>query len=151
MLVVFCGVFFAMSSSIFATPALASDDKPCAYKDTGFCYEWAGTPPSLGCYIECVLPTVWTMVTYIFAAIAIILVIVLIYKTVTAYGSGNAQSLQELPMKWAYVLILALLAIGVGGTILNILLPWLGFPGVDDWIEVFQAFLDNWLKPEPIF
>jgi hypothetical protein len=106
------------------------------------CYDYENAT-SVGAYLECMLPSLWTATSLAFAGIALILIIYLVFKTVTAYGGANAQSLQEMPMKWAYLLLFVLLAIGVGGTIINIVLPWLGFPGMLYWTGAFQEFLNE--------
>lgn len=117
---------------IFATPALAQQQ----------CYDWTGEPPALVTYLECVLPRVWGIVQTIFVTIAVILAMYLIFKTVTS--RDNPDELAQLPSKWMYLIVLVLLAVGAGGTFLNIMLRFLGFGDFDTWLQIINDTLEGW-------
>lgn len=101
-------------------------------------YSW-DTPPELGPYISCVAGQIFGAVQMIFVAMAVILVLYLIFRTITQ--RDNQQAMQEIPKHWLYVIILAFLAIGAGGTMLNILLKFLGVGDFQHWLDIFNEFI----------
>ena len=67
--------------------------------------------------------------------------IILVYKTFTSLGSGNQQAIQELPMKWLYLIILVLVTVGAAGLFINVLLGLLGLESIDYWVRGINEFL----------
>jgi len=105
------------------------------------CYpDWIGDPPSVGAYLECVIPTIWTAVKVILIAIAIILTMILIFKWVT--NMYNPKVLEEMPSRAKYLLFFVIIIVG-GGSALNILLRFLGFGGFDPWFDLFNEMLSK--------
>ncbi len=106
------------------------------------------TPKPLGESMICVLENVWGFMSKIFVAIAIILAMLLVYKTVT--NRENEKELAELPQKWMYLIIFILLAFGAGGTVLDFTLRLFGFGGIDTWIQPLNGIftsIDKLAKP----
>ena len=106
------------------------------------CYNW--NSPNLGEYLDCVIPALFNVAQLILVALAIIMTILLLYKTFKTLGEANSQELQELPQKWVYIFLLALLTFGAGGTILNIILRLLGFGTVQTWLNILNEWLCKW-------
>ena len=104
------------------------------------CYNW-NCPTSLGCYVDCSLGNIVNVAQLILVGVAIIMAIFLIYKTVKAIGSADSQQLQEIPQRWIYLFLLALIVIGAGGTMLNIIMNFLGFGPVSTWLNTFNDLL----------
>src|SRR3990167_5020082 len=74
-------------------------------------------PKALGEILPCFLEQIWSFFQMIFVAAALIMGMFLVYKTFT--NRENPKVLEELPIKWGYLVIFTLLAFGAGGTILN--------------------------------
>lgn len=126
------GLIFAF---IFANPAFAA----------ATCYGSlsANEPKTLGEFLPCFLNQTWRFMKKIFIAAALILTMYMIY--VTAKNRDNPKALEELPTKWAYVIIFALLAFGAGGTALNIVFKFLGFGALDEWIKQLNVIFERWM------
>lgn len=95
----------------------------------------------LGDYLLCAVPRLWGYAQIFFVAATLIIFMFLVYKTVT--NRENSTVLEELAKQWPYVILLAIVAIGGAGTILNILLKFLGFGDVDYWLTGLNNFLKN--------
>lgn len=93
----------------------------------------------LGDYIACTVSNVWTYAQIILIAVAIIMVMGLIYKTAT--NRDNTSVLEELQKQWPYTMLLAIVVIGGAGSLLNIALGFFGFGTVDIWLKVLTDFL----------
>ena len=106
------------------------------------CYDWENAT-SVGNYLECFLPQAWDFFKVILIVLTIIFTIWLIIKTVLAVGSANSQEIQGLPVKWIYVILLAFVAIGAAGSIINILLKFFGFGDFNTLIDPINTILDN--------
>jgi hypothetical protein len=105
------------------------------------CYDF-NTPPTVGAYLLCAMPNLWGFFQTVFIAIAIIFTIFLIYKSVTS--RENVKELETLPQRWMFLILFALLAFGAGGTLINILLKFLGFPTVQQWFDVLNNLFTDW-------
>ncbi len=93
----------------------------------------------LGEYLLCAIPKLWGYAQIIFVTMAIIIVMRLIYKMVT--NRDNTTVLEEVQKQWPYVILLAIVAIGGGGTFLNIALKFFGFGGVEVWFGSLSRLL----------
>jgi hypothetical protein len=100
-----------------------------------------GSYLDLGDYLLCAIPRLWGYAQIIFVAVAIILVMYLIYQTAT--NRENSSVLEELTKRWPYVILLAIVAIGGGGTILNIIIKFFGFSDVDFWLKGLDDFISR--------
>ncbi len=110
------------------------------------CYNW-DDPQSLGYLISCILgdnqgnsPLLHT-IQVILIAITIGITVFTIYKTVTIWGSGNSQKMQELPNRIVYTLILILVVAGAGTAVLNLFLKLIGVGDLTYWIARFNESL----------
>lgn len=103
--------------------------------------QYNGEYYDLGDYLACAIPNIFGYIQMIFVAAAIIIVMHLIYKTAT--NRDNTSVLEELQKQWPYTIILAIVAIGGAGTILNIALKFLGFGEVQIWLDVLNSFLER--------
>lgn len=99
-----------------------------------------GVHYDLGDYIGCALKDVVSSAQIIFVALALIIVMRLIYKTVM--NRENSTVMEEVMKEWPYVLLLAIIAIGGAGSILDIILKFLGLGGVGTWLDGLNQFLD---------
>jgi hypothetical protein len=97
-------------------------------------------PTPFGAGLKCVLENVWGFMSKIFVAIAIIMTMFLIFKTVTS--RENEKELAEIPKKWMYMIIFVLLSFGAGGTVLDFTLRLFGFGGVDSWLLPLNRVFD---------
>lgn len=133
--------FFTLSSLFTPGSAIAASTK---------CYDITGTdtsvPSTLGGYIECAIPKVWGAFQLVIVAIAILMVMFLIYKTVT--NMNNPKELETLPRRWMYVIILGFLAIGAGGTILNFIFKLIGLGSLGDWFAPLNNLLQKLITLE---
>lgn len=100
----------------------------------------ATSVPEIGCMLrEVIIPNIWTFMQRIFVAVAIILTMYLIYKTVTS--RDNPEELKSLPLKWMYLFIMLFLAIGLGGSLLNMIFEFLGFGSIDSYLDLLNTYL----------
>ena len=119
---------------VFTNPAFAAAN----------CYgSLSAEPKTLGEIIPCVLNQSWQFMKKIFVAMALILTMYLIFVTVK--NRENSKALEELPSKWMYLIIFALLAFGAGGTILNIIFKFLGFGALTQWISWMNTIFSKWM------
>ena len=103
------------------------------------CYDFAGDPPSLGCYIDCVLPNIFDVISVIFVAIAIAMTLWLIFQTIR--NSENQEFLQTVGKRWV-LLILFIIIVATRGGIIFIPLKFLGFEGLTAYDSFYQGFID---------
>jgi len=102
-------------------------------------YDWDNAP-DLGDYLNCVIPQAFGAFKTILVAIAIVLTLLLIYKMMT--NTSNSKVMEEIPQKWLYLIYFVVLLVG-GGTLVNIILKFLGFGGVDPWLALFTNMIDK--------
>lgn len=130
------GVSYGLMFSLILTqPVFAAD-----------CYGslTSDNPPTLGKFLPCFLEQTWGFMQKIFVAAAIILGMFLIYKTFT--NRDNPKVLEELPSRWGYLILFALLAFGAGGTVLNFAFKLFGFGTLNSWIKPLTDLFANWDK-----
>lgn len=99
------------------------------------------TSPLLGDYISCVIKQLWGVFQIIFIAVAIILIMLLIFKYVT--NRENSKVLEEMGHQWLYIVLLVIVLIGGAGTLINIILKFLGFQGVQYWLDIFNQYMSD--------
>lgn len=102
-------------------------------------YSLTGEPPEFAPYLfDCVIPSAWTFLSVMFIAIAVILAMFLLFKTIRS--ANNPKELELIPQRWMYLIIFALLAIGVGGTLLNFIFNLFDLPNINSYIEHLGEF-----------
>lgn len=106
----------------------------------GCTYDLAGDPPEFGPYIVSCFPNVWSTMSTIMIAIAIGSAMLLLFTTIRA--RNNPKTLETIPSRWTNLILFALLAIGVGGTLLNFLLDLVGAGRVQTYLDMFQSVLN---------
>ncbi len=102
----------------------------------------AGTPPMLGAFLKCMIPRAWQIVQYLMIGIAIVVLMWRIFHTVI--NRENSKELEQMPTQWFYTIIFLLLAVGAGGTVLNLVFKLLGLGDLSLWINPLNSVLD-WL------
>lgn len=102
-------------------------------------YDWDNAP-DLGDYLNCAIPQIFGAFRTILVAIAIVFTLLLIYKMMT--NTSNSKVMEEIPQKWLYLIYFVVLLVG-GGTLVNIILKFLGFGGVDPWLALFTNMIDK--------
>lgn len=107
----------------------------------GGCYNW-DNPSKVGDYLQCAIPRFWCVFKRVLIALTILFSLILIVKTVIALGSANSQEIQQLPMRWVYIILLAFVSIGAVGAILNILLQFFGFGDINSYLPALNEILD---------
>jgi hypothetical protein len=103
------------------------------------CYENWNEPLIFGDYLSCMIKNLFGVAQIIFIALAIIIVMYLIYRVFT--NRDNATVLEEIGKHWIYVALLVVVAIGGAGTFINILLKFFGFEGFDYWLQQINTLL----------
>lgn len=102
------------------------------------CYDY-DNPPLLGDYLaSCLFPNIWMFIRVILFAAAVILTIILVYKTIM--NRENPKMLPEIWKNWFYLIILFLVVIGGAGTILNMVFGLLKLPDIQYWLDVLNDF-----------
>ena len=134
-------LLIAIVLSLFAVSGYIA---PTAYAAAAPCIvDWDPTPPAyvdLGDYLSCAIPRVFSAFRTILVAIAIIFTLLLTYKMLT--NTSNSKVMEEIPQKWLYLIYFVVLLVG-GGTLVNIILKFLGFGGVDPWLALFTNMIDK--------
>jgi|688.fasta_scaffold00063_2 hypothetical protein len=128
-------LYGSVLSLLFSQPALAATNPGC-YGSL------AGDAPSLGKFLPCFLEQIWKFFQKIFVAVALIMGMLLVYKTFT--NRENSKVLEELPSKWMYLIIFVFLAFGAGGTILNFVFKLFGFGTLNSWIAPLNEIFSKW-------
>lgn len=106
------------------------------------CYDFeAEVPPTLGKYLQCVLPDIYAKFQIIMIATALILGMILVLKI--AMNRENPDFLAEVPTRVMYLIIFALLIAGAGGFLLNLFLRLFGFGDVQTWLDVINESLEK--------
>jgi hypothetical protein len=108
----------------------------------GCTYSWDDADNTgFGNYLSCIIQNTWSTISLLLVAFAIGLAGFLIFKTATQ--ADNEKAWEELPKRWLYLFLLAFIAIGAGGTIINIMLNVLGVGDVDYWLIQLNNLLGN--------
>lgn len=143
-LIIFILNFLLVSNIIkpvYAAPIPPSPAPSSSCSVPGGCYNW-DNPSMVGDYLQCAIPRFWCVFKRVLIALTILFTLILIVKTVIALGSANSQEIQQLPMRWVYLILLAFVAIGAVGAILNILLKFFGFGDVNSYLPALNEILN---------
>lgn len=101
-----------------------------------------GDPPKLGVFLPCFLEQTWKFIQKIMVAIALIMGMFLVYKTFT--NRENPKALEEIPMRWMYMIVFIFLAFGAGGTLLNFVFKLFGFGTLNNFITPLNDLFAKW-------
>ena len=103
-------------------------------------YDLDGDPPEFGPYIVSCFPNVWSTMSTLMIAVAIGSAMLLLFTTIRA--RNNPKNLETIPSRWMNLILFALLALGVGGTLLNFLLGLIGAGRVQTYIDMLESVLN---------
>lgn len=103
------------------------------------CYDFSGDPPSLGCYIDCVLPQIFDVIAVLGVATAIALSIWLVFLTIR--NTENPEFLQTLGQRWV-LLLLFIIIVATRGGIIFIPLSFIGISDIESYEEFYQQLID---------